>query len=70
MNSSEALLHAPDILLDLLTLVFQDWPSHGTITESVPVCVVCHLAGLCVGVVGYANDLLLLALIREAARRC
>ena len=36
--SSEALLHAPDILFGLLALVFQDWLRHGTVTELVLVC--------------------------------
>ena len=36
--SSEALLHAPDLLFGLLALVFKDWLTHGTVTKSVLVC--------------------------------
>ena len=36
--SSEALQHAPDILFQLLALVFQDWLIHGTVTDSVLAC--------------------------------
>ena len=33
--SSDAILHAPDILFSLLALVFQDWMTHGTVTPSI-----------------------------------
>ena len=36
--SSEALQHAPDLLFQLLALVFQDWLIHGTVTDSVLAC--------------------------------
>ena len=32
--SSDCLLHAPDLLFQLLSLVFQDWLTHGTVTQS------------------------------------
>ena len=36
--SLEALIHAPDMLFSLLSLVFQDWLTHGTVTKSVLAC--------------------------------
>ena len=36
--SSDALLHAPDTLFDLLAAVFRDWLTHGTVTKSMLVC--------------------------------
>ena len=36
--SSDCLLHAPDLLFELLALVFQDWLVHGTVTSSVLSC--------------------------------
>ena len=36
--SSEVLLHAPDLLFGLLSLIFRDWLMHGTVTKSVLVC--------------------------------
>ena len=36
--SSDALLHAPDLLFGLLADVFRDWLSHGTVTKSILVC--------------------------------
>jgi hypothetical protein len=36
--SSDALLHAPDLLFQLLASVFRDWLTHGTVTHSVLAC--------------------------------
>ena len=36
--SSDSLLHAPDILFGLLSLIFQDWLVHGTMARTVLVC--------------------------------
>ena len=36
--SSDALLHAPDILFQLLAITFQDWLTHGTVTRSILSC--------------------------------
>ena len=36
--SSDALLHAPDLLFGLLALIFQDWMVHGTIMKSILAC--------------------------------
>ena len=36
--SSDCLLHAPDVLFELLAPVFQDWLVHGTVTSSVLSC--------------------------------
>ena len=36
--SSDALLHAPDLLFKLLAMTFQDWLTHGTITRSILSC--------------------------------
>ena len=36
--SSDAILHAPDLLFSLLSLVFRDWLTHGTVTPSVLAC--------------------------------
>ena len=36
--SSDAMLNAPDILFELLALIFRDWLTHGTVTKSVLVC--------------------------------
>ena len=36
--TSDALLHAPHLLFELLSLVFQDWLTHGTITKSILAC--------------------------------
>ena len=36
--TSDTLLHAPDLLFELLALVFQDWLVHGTVTRSVLSC--------------------------------
>ena len=36
--SSDALLHAPDVLFELLALIFRDWLTHATVTKSVLVC--------------------------------
>ena len=36
--SSDAILHAPDLLFSLLALVFRDWLTHGTVTPSVLAC--------------------------------
>jgi hypothetical protein len=36
--SSDAMLHAPDLLFGILALVFQDWLIHGTVTKSVLAC--------------------------------
>ena len=36
--TSDCLLHAPDLLFQLLALVFQDWLVHGTVTHSVLSC--------------------------------
>ena len=36
--SSECILHAPDLMFNLLSLIFQDWLRHGTVTLSVLAC--------------------------------
>ena len=36
--SSDALLHAPDLLFSLIALVFRSWLLHGTVTKSVLAC--------------------------------
>ena len=36
--SSDALLHAPDTLFELLAAVFRDWVVHGTITSTLLAC--------------------------------
>ena len=36
--TSDCILHAPDILFQLLALVFRDWLVHGTVTKSVLSC--------------------------------
>jgi hypothetical protein len=36
--SSDDLIHAPDLMFELLSLIFQDWLTHGTVTRSVLVC--------------------------------
>ena len=36
--SSDALLHAPDSLFDLLALVYRSWLVHGTVTLSLLAC--------------------------------
>jgi hypothetical protein len=36
--SSDALLHAPDLLFELLAMTFQDWLTHGTVTRSILSC--------------------------------
>ena len=36
--SSDSLLHATDLLFSFLSLIFQDWLVHGTVTKSVLVC--------------------------------
>jgi hypothetical protein len=36
--TSDCLLHAPDLLYQLLSLVFQDWLIHGTVTKSILSC--------------------------------
>ena len=36
--TSDCLLHAPDLLFELLALVFKDWLIHGTVTGSVLSC--------------------------------
>ena len=36
--SSDALLHAPDLLFSLTSLIFKSWLLHGTITKSVLAC--------------------------------
>ena len=36
--SSDCLLHAPDLMFQLLSLVFQDWLTHGTVTRSILSC--------------------------------
>ena len=36
--SSDALLHAPDLLFQLLAMTFQDWLTHGTVTRSILSC--------------------------------
>ena len=36
--SSDAILHAPDLLFSLLALVFRDWLTHGTVTQSILAC--------------------------------
>ena len=36
--TSDALLHAPDLLFSLLALVFRSWLLHGTVTKSVLAC--------------------------------
>jgi hypothetical protein len=41
--SSDALLHAPDLLFSLLSLVFQQWLTHGTVTKSVLACAIIPL---------------------------
>ena len=41
--SSDALLHGPDLLFDLLALVFRSWLHHGTVTKSVLACAIIPL---------------------------
>ena len=36
--SSDAILHAPDILFEQLSLVFQDWLKHGKIAKQILAC--------------------------------
>ena len=36
--SSDALLHAPDLLFQLLAIIFKDWLIHGTVTLSILLC--------------------------------
>ena len=36
--TSDCFLHAPDILFDLLALIFKSWMVHGEVTSSVLVC--------------------------------
>ena len=36
--TSDCFLHAPDILFELLSLVFKDWLIHGTVTKSILSC--------------------------------
>ena len=36
--TSDCLLHAPDILFNQLSMVFQDWMRHGVITQSILEC--------------------------------
>ena len=36
--SSNCLLHAPDLLFELLALIFKDWLTHGTVTNSILAC--------------------------------
>ena len=36
--TSNCFLHAPDILFELLSLVFKDWLIHGTVTKSILSC--------------------------------
>ena len=36
--TSDCFLHAPDIFFNLISLVFQDWLTHGTVTRSILSC--------------------------------
>ena len=37
--TSEAIIHAPDILYDQIAMIFRSWLTHGTVTKSLLACV-------------------------------